>query len=104
MLAEARAVGERTKALESAKKTASVLKTSVLKKQEKQTPRRELFCQENLQEIEDSLLSPEEGSTAEGVREASTIEDFRASAADAKADEALNEFLEEDAAEQQMEE
>ena len=68
-------------------------------------PRRELFCQENLQEIEDSLLSPEEGSTAEDVKEASTVEDFRANTADVNADETLNEFFEDhEAADQQMEE
>lgn len=99
---QARAVGERTKALEAAKISKSATKVAV-KKAEQCRTKRELFCNESLQDLEDTLLGPEEASTAE----ASTAEDGRIAAgkAEDREAEALEEaILAEDNAETFMEE
>ena len=83
LLQEARSVGERTKALEAAKTSKSATKLEV-KKTEQCKTKRELFCNENLQDIEDTLLDAEEVSTAE----VSTAEDGRIAAGRAEDHEA----------------
>ena len=73
LMQQARAVGERTKALEASKMKTTAAKTPA-KKPDQQRTKRELFCRENLQEIEESLLGSEEPTTAEeNMREKSEI-------------------------------
>lgn len=79
---EARAVGERTKALEMSKAKAAAAKVPVKKAEQRRT-KRELFCEENLQEIEDSLLGQDEPFPADE----NTVEDGRTAAAPGAVDE-----------------
>ena len=79
LVQEARAAGERTKALEAEKKKVLSLKTPTGSQVDRRT-KRELFCDENLQELEESLLSSEEPSVAEGAR--LNLDDARVDAAD----------------------
>ena len=108
---EAKAAGERTKALEASKLKTSAAKLQV-KKTELARPKRELFCKENLQDIEDTLLGSdepepstvddtvEEGRLAEGAR-AVAAQNEATTAESANFDESL---LEEENAESFMEE
>ena len=80
---EARAAGQRTKALDGAKTSASKANAVIKPKVDVQKTNRELFCRENLDEIEDTLLEADEPSTEEAARlEEGTAED--ASAVDAE--------------------
>ena len=111
LLQQARAEGERTKALEASKMKTPAAKIQV-KKTELVRPKRELFCKENLQEIEESLLGPDEpepstvdetvedARLAEGIG-ATTARNESATAESANFDES---FLEEENAESFMEE
>ena len=98
ILQEARAAGQRTKALDAARPATAGVKEIIKKKHEQHKIKRELFCQENLQEIEDNLLSSEEPSTAEGNRSE------EASVADASNAIIEDGLLDEESAENFMEE
>ena len=86
--------------MDAAATATSEVKEIIQKKHTQHKIKRELFCPENLQEIEDTLLSSEEPSTVEGNRseEASVCDVSQA------VDAAEDGLLEDESAENFMEE